>query len=100
MVIAPVTQKMKLPILCKQYLRIQFVPQKTQESAKFEVLTSVVMKSTGFWDVTPFSPVEVQDVSKVCSAYIFRVTQYAKHEPVKSTRQVELLLLAQLTLRL
>jgi hypothetical protein len=27
-------------------------------TVEFEVLTTVTMKSTVFWDVTPFSPVE------------------------------------------
>jgi hypothetical protein len=44
----------------------------------FEVLMSVTMKRTIFWDVTPCSLVEFTDVSEEHTAYIFTVKEYAK----------------------
>jgi hypothetical protein len=41
----------------------------------FEVLTSVVIKSTIFWDITPCSPLKSTDVSKEEIAFIFRVEE-------------------------
>jgi hypothetical protein len=45
---------------------------------KFEVLTTVNMKSSIFWDIMPCSPAKSTDVSEEHTASIFRVKQEAK----------------------
>jgi hypothetical protein len=42
----------------------------------FEVLTAVVMKSTVFWNIMPYSPLNVNEVSEEHITSIFRV-EYA-----------------------
>jgi hypothetical protein len=46
----------------------------------FEVLTAVVMKSTIFWDTTPYSSWKLADVSEEYIASIFKVEEWAKQE--------------------
>jgi hypothetical protein len=41
----------------------------------FEILTAVVMKSAIFWDITPCSPLKVNNVSEEHVISIFRVTE-------------------------
>jgi hypothetical protein len=40
--------------------------------AGFEVLTAVVMKSTIFWDITPYSPLKINRRFGGTSSLIFR----------------------------
>jgi hypothetical protein len=44
----------------------------------FEILTAVSMKSTIFWDITPCSLLDVNDVSEKNVAFSFRDEEYAK----------------------
>jgi hypothetical protein len=51
----------------------------------FQVLTTVVMKSTIIWDITPYIPLK-STVSEKHVASIFRVEEQPKQEP--SVKQV------------
>jgi hypothetical protein len=42
---------------------------------EFEVLTPVVMKSSVFWELTPYSPLKVNKFSEEHIASIFRVEE-------------------------
>jgi hypothetical protein len=48
----------------------------------FEVLTAVVMKISVSWDITPYSPVKLTDISEENIASIFRVEESAKQETI------------------
>jgi hypothetical protein len=52
---------------------------------EFDVLTAVVMKSSVFWDIRPYSLLKA-DVSEEHVASIFRVKEQAKQET--SVKQV------------
>jgi hypothetical protein len=47
--------------------------RKEDKSVRFEFLTAVVMKSTIFWDITPWSPLSVTRRSEEYIVSIFRV---------------------------
>jgi hypothetical protein len=50
----------------------------TQISVGFEVLTAVVMKNTLVWDITPTSPLKVNQRFGGHSTSIFRVEEYTE----------------------
>jgi hypothetical protein len=38
----------------------------------FEILTAASVKMTAFWDIAPYSPVKLTDVSEVLTASVIR----------------------------
>jgi hypothetical protein len=53
----------------------------------FEVLTAVVMKSSIFWDITPYIPLKSTDISEEHFVSILRIEEGSKKET--SVKQIE-----------
>jgi hypothetical protein len=56
----------------------------------FEVLPAVVIRSSIFWDITPCSPLKVNDVSEEHVASILGLKGKPSKKPAQSRKQSEL----------
>jgi hypothetical protein len=71
---------------------------KNEQKIKFDVLTAVVMKSSVFWDITPYSLLKInQHLRGICYLYLQgrRIRQARSHcEAGRKQSQAELCLLS------